>query len=253
VRTVDIDHVGFAVHNAATELERLRNRGLFIPSAGEEDDGLRWVLGKQDLPSAGIRIELLDANDAPASPIARHLEKLGEGAQHITFLVDDLPGIAQRLKNADVDLARLDLEYAPWQETFIRPKDGLGVVIQLASTTHSYDAPDTALKPHRLSGRNPLWWEHLPSWEGSPAKPLALTEVTLEVFDETFADLIFGDVLGGTVQSDPRPGTLYRWGNGALRIVKGHGLISELHLAAANIPVTDKPLRIGHSTLTASR
>lgn len=247
--TADIDHVGFVVEDAARELTRLRERGLFVPVMGEEDDGFRWVIGKQVPPAAGIRIELLDPNDDKSSPIARHLRTVGEGAQHLTFTVDDLPGVVSSLRRAGVRLAQVDTTYAPWQEAFIPPNEGLGVVVQLASSAYAYESDRQTPKPHRQSGRNQFWWESLPLGGPSAVQPIAITDVGLEVEDESLARLLFAETLGASTEPGPGHGVLYRWRSGTLRVTGGTGGISRLHCASGSDSLTADSLKIGRSTL----
>lgn len=78
------------------------------------------------------KIELLAATRED-SPIARFIDKRGEGIHHIAFLVDDIEKEIKRLKSEGFRL----LNEVPKQGAdnkivvFMHPKDGNGVLVEL--------------------------------------------------------------------------------------------------------------------------
>jgi methylmalonyl-CoA epimerase len=83
------------------------------------------------------RIELL-APTSEESPIAKFIEKKGEGIQHIAFAVEDLP---EALKETEEDGIRLiDKEPRPGAHgadiAFLHPKSTGGVLIELCKEKH---------------------------------------------------------------------------------------------------------------------
>lgn len=246
--TTDIDHVGFALDDAAAGLQSLRNSGYFSPAAGEEDNGFRWVIGSLDSQGQGIRVELLDPNDDPNSPIAKHLCSHEAGAQHITFLVDNLRDTDQKLKRHRINLSQLSTDESAWQEGFIHPRHGMGVVIQIAATPLSYDATDPALRPHRNSATNKSWWEKESGWDSSPRTPLALKDIVLEVENLQIAHAIFALTLGAIETARSDSSTTYAWPSGAITVRLGTAGITNLTVSAAT-NLGQQAVEIGQSQL----
>jgi methylmalonyl-CoA epimerase len=88
-------------------------------------------------PVGDTRIELL-APTSEDSPIAKFIEKKGEGIQHIAFAVEDLP---EALKETEEDGIRLiDKEPRPGAHgadiAFLHPKSTGGVLIELCKEKH---------------------------------------------------------------------------------------------------------------------
>ncbi len=85
------------------------------------------------LPVGDSEIELL-APTAPDSPIARFIEKRGEGIQHIALRVDDIEAELERLKAAGVRL----IDEKPRRGAggakiaFIHPKATGGVLLEIS-------------------------------------------------------------------------------------------------------------------------
>lgn len=200
----DLDHVGFAVHDAAAQLRRLHTMGVLLPAAGEEDDGFRYVIGRRVQPDRGIRIELLDPHGDDTSFLAKYLQSHGEGAHHITFMVGDLDATLGRLREIGVPVTQVDVSYPPWREAFIHPSTGLGTVVQLASSTHTYpagdgpcDGGDPLQVPHRRTGRNRHWWRDVIDTQPQ-GSPITVAGIELGTTDLELVHRIFAHALGGT-------------------------------------------------------
>lgn len=84
------------------------------------------------LTAGAVRIELLEPT-AEDSPIARFIEKRGEGLHHIAFQVPDLEAKLKELEAAGVRL--IDREPRPGaggtRIAFLHPAAGSGVLIEL--------------------------------------------------------------------------------------------------------------------------
>jgi methylmalonyl-CoA/ethylmalonyl-CoA epimerase len=78
------------------------------------------------------KIELLEATN-PDSPIAKFIEKKGEGIHHIAFAVEDIRSEMNRLKEAGFVL--LNEEPKPGADNklvcFLHPKGSHGVLVEL--------------------------------------------------------------------------------------------------------------------------
>lgn len=79
-----------------------------------------------------VRLELLEPTD-PASPIAKFLEKRGEGLHHLAFTVDNIEDRIAELKGAGLqmidDAPRVGAHHM--QIAFVHPKSSHGVLTEL--------------------------------------------------------------------------------------------------------------------------
>ena len=78
------------------------------------------------------KIELLEATK-PDSPIAKFIEKKGEGIHHIAFAVDDIHAEIQRLKNEGFTVLNETPKKGADNKlvAFLHPKTTNGVLIEL--------------------------------------------------------------------------------------------------------------------------
>ena len=83
-----IDHLGIAVKSLAEAKKFYEKLGLQVmPEETVEAEKVRLAM----VPVGESRIELLEPT-SPDSPIAKFLEKRGEGLHHVALHVDDLVG-----------------------------------------------------------------------------------------------------------------------------------------------------------------
>ena len=128
-----IDHIGIAVRNMADSNE------LFRKLLGEAHYKVESVASEKVATSffkAGdSKIELLEASD-PDSPIAKFIEKRGEGIHHIAFEVDDIEAEIQRLeKEGFIPLNREPKRGADNKlVAFLHPKSSNGVLVELCQS-----------------------------------------------------------------------------------------------------------------------
>jgi methylmalonyl-CoA/ethylmalonyl-CoA epimerase len=129
-----IEHIGIAVK----DLEK--SNALFASFFGEShykteevaSEGVKTSFFK----SGPNKIELLQATN-PESPIAKFIEKKGEGIHHIAFLVQDIHAEIVRLKNEGFSVLN-DPEISGTKKgadnklvVFLHPKTTNGVLIEL--------------------------------------------------------------------------------------------------------------------------
>lgn len=129
-----IEHIGIAVK----DLEK--SNALFTSFFGEShykteevaSEGVKTSFFK----SGPNKIELLQATN-PESPIAKFIEKKGEGIHHIAFLVQDIHAEIVRLKNEGFSVLN-DPEISGAKKgadnklvVFLHPKTTNGVLIEL--------------------------------------------------------------------------------------------------------------------------
>ncbi|MCB5295452.1 MAG: methylmalonyl-CoA epimerase, partial [Candidatus Cloacimonetes bacterium] len=124
-----ISHIGIAVKDLDEGIAFYEKLGLILEGTEEVPSQMVKVAF---FPVGDTRIELL-APTSEESPIAKFIEKKGEGIQHIAFAVEDLP---QALKDTEEDGIRLiDKEPRPGAHgadiAFLHPKSTGGVLIEL--------------------------------------------------------------------------------------------------------------------------
>jgi methylmalonyl-CoA/ethylmalonyl-CoA epimerase len=130
---IRIDHIGIAVRNMADSNE------LFRKLLGETHFKIESVESEKVATSffhiGESKIELLEASD-PESPIAKFIEKRGEGIHHIAFEVDDIRAEVERLESEGfIPLNREPKRGADnkWV-VFLHPKSSNGVLVELCQS-----------------------------------------------------------------------------------------------------------------------
>lgn len=125
-----IDHIGIAVKSIKKTSELLSNI-LELKVTGEEiveEQKVKVVF----LPIGDSELELLEST-SPESPIARFIEKKGEGIQHIAFKVNNIEEILEKLKKEGVRLIDEKPRYGAGgaKIAFLHPKGTNGILIEL--------------------------------------------------------------------------------------------------------------------------
>ena len=104
-----IDHIGIAVRSIEKASELFSNL-LGLKVTGEERvEGQKVKVAF--LPLGDSELELLESTE-PEGPIARFIEKKGEGIQHIAFRVDNIEKTLEKLEERLIGLNLLDVEEA---------------------------------------------------------------------------------------------------------------------------------------------
>lgn len=126
-----IDHIGIAVRSIEKTSEFLSNI-LGLKVTGEE------IVEEQKvkvafLPLGDSELELLESTSLEG-PIARFIEKKGEGLQHIAFRVDNIEKVLEKLKKEGVRLIDEKPRYGAGgaKIAFLHPKDTNGILIELS-------------------------------------------------------------------------------------------------------------------------
>ncbi|PYX86626.1 MAG: methylmalonyl-CoA epimerase [Acidobacteria bacterium] len=125
----NIDHLGIAVKSLASAKAIYEKLGLSIsPEETVEAEQVRVVM----VPVGESRLELLEAT-TETSPIARFIEKRGEGLHHISLRVSDLETVVTRLKNDGVRLVSDEIKIGAGghRYVFIHPSSAAGVLLEL--------------------------------------------------------------------------------------------------------------------------
>jgi methylmalonyl-CoA/ethylmalonyl-CoA epimerase len=126
---------------------KIEHLGIAVKSLGISDELFSKLLGKENYKQEAVeregvttsfyelgdsKIELLEATN-PESPIAKFLEKRGEGIHHIAFGVDNIFAEIERLKDAGfVFISETPKDGADNKLiVFLHPKSTNGILIEL--------------------------------------------------------------------------------------------------------------------------
>lgn len=125
-----IEHLGIAVKELSTSIplfETLLNTPCYKTEM-VETEGVNTAF----FQTGESKIELLEAT-RPDSPIAKFIEKKGEGIHHIAFAVTDIHAEMKRLKNAGFQLLNETPKKGADNKLvcFLHPKGTNGVLIEL--------------------------------------------------------------------------------------------------------------------------
>lgn len=131
-----LNHIGIAVRSIDAQ------RPFYEDVLGAEFEGI------EDVPSQkvrvaffrldNVRLELLESTD-PEGPIAKFLDKRGEGLHHLAFTVDDIQVRIDQLKQSGLRM----IDDKPrggahqMQIAFLHPKSSHGVLTELCEPTGS--------------------------------------------------------------------------------------------------------------------
>jgi methylmalonyl-CoA/ethylmalonyl-CoA epimerase len=130
MRTLKIDHIGIAV-KSIEEAKKLYEGILGLKYEGSETVAEQKVT-TAFFPIGDTEIELLESTD-PEGPIAKFIEKRGEGIQHIAFRVDNIEEALEELKKQGIKLIdeKPRIGAGGARIAFLHPKATGGVLIEL--------------------------------------------------------------------------------------------------------------------------
>ncbi|RLC33702.1 MAG: methylmalonyl-CoA epimerase, partial [Deltaproteobacteria bacterium] len=125
-----VDHLGIAV-NSIEEGKNFWSDILGLPLEGVETVEEQKVT-TAFLPVGESEVELLEST-SPDGPVAKYIEKKGQGIQHVAFRVDDIDAALAELKEKGVQL----IDQVPRRGAgggriaFLHPKATGGVLVEL--------------------------------------------------------------------------------------------------------------------------
>jgi methylmalonyl-CoA/ethylmalonyl-CoA epimerase len=130
---IKIEHIGIAVKNlkSANELfTKLVGKGPY-KSEEVEQEGVTtsfFIIGE-------TKIELLEATKSH-SPIAKHIEKRGEGIHHLAFEVDNIEAEMTRLQKEGFILLNEEPKKGADNKLicFLHPKSTNGILVELCQS-----------------------------------------------------------------------------------------------------------------------
>ncbi len=130
-RVLKVDHIGIAVSNLE-QAKKFYTETLGMTALGEE------VVEQQKvkvcfIPCGDSEVELLEST-SPDGPIAKFIEKNGEGIQHIALRVDNIENALADLKAKGVRLIDEQPRYGAGGASiaFIHPKATGGILLEIS-------------------------------------------------------------------------------------------------------------------------
>ena len=131
MKVLKIDHLGIAVHSIE-EAKKLFQDTLGLKFEGSETVAEQKVT-TAFFPVGDSEVELLEST-APDGPIAKYLEKRGEGIQHIAFRVENIEEALAELKEKGIRLIdeKPRMGAGGAKIAFLHPKSTHGVLIELS-------------------------------------------------------------------------------------------------------------------------
>lgn len=125
-----LNHVGIAVRSIAEQ------RPFYEDTLGAEFEGLEEVASQKVRVAFfrihEVRLELLEPTD-PSSPVAKFLEKRGEGLHHLAFTVENIQDRIAELKASGMrmidETPRVGAHHM--QIAFVHPKSTHGILTEL--------------------------------------------------------------------------------------------------------------------------
>ena len=135
-KVMGLDHIGLAVRDPrerlplwAEQLGLTLERTEVVPSEGVRT----WFLR-----TGGTDIELLEPT-GEESPIARHLDRRGEGIHHLCLKVDDLEAVLARLAAAGIPALPPGIRPGARgaRVAFLHPKTTGGILLELSQPSES--------------------------------------------------------------------------------------------------------------------
>ena len=127
-----IDHLGIAVKNMDNG-KKFWSDILGLEFAGKETvEAQKVTTGFLPVGETGSEIELLEST-SPDGPVAKYIEKKGEGIQHVAFRVENIEEALKELKEKGVRL----IDEKPRNGAggakiaFLHPKATAGVLVEL--------------------------------------------------------------------------------------------------------------------------
>lgn len=131
MKVLKLDHIGIAV-KSIDETKKLYSDILGLLHEGSETVEEQKVT-TAFFPVGDTEIELLEST-SPDGPIAKYLEKKGEGVQHLAFRVDNIEAALEELKAKGIKLIdeKPRMGAGGAKIAFLHPKSTFGVLVEIS-------------------------------------------------------------------------------------------------------------------------
>lgn len=131
MKVLKVDHIGIAVKNLDETLK------FYTEALGLEVHGTETVEEQKVkvafLPLGDTEVELLEST-SPDGPIAKYIEKKGEGIQHLAFKVENIEEAIEYMKEKGFRMIDEKPRYGAGgaKIAFMHPKSSHGVLVELS-------------------------------------------------------------------------------------------------------------------------
>ena len=130
MKALKVDHIGIAVNSIEEAKKLYEMLGLEVT---EIEEVAEQKVKVAFMPVGDSEVELLESTD-PEGPVAKFIEKKGQGMQHIAFRVDDIEAALEELKANGVKLIDEKPRYGAGgaRIAFLHPKSTNGVLVEIS-------------------------------------------------------------------------------------------------------------------------
>jgi methylmalonyl-CoA/ethylmalonyl-CoA epimerase len=131
MKVLKVDHIGIAVENLEETLK------FYTDILGLENTGIETVEEQKVrvafLPIGDTEVELLEST-SPDGPIAKFIEKNGQGVQHIAFKVDNIKDAIEYMQSKGMKMIDEEPRYGAGgaKIAFVHPKSSHRVLVELS-------------------------------------------------------------------------------------------------------------------------
>jgi len=135
MKAMKIDHIGIAVKNLDEVADFYQNvMGIKLHGTEVVEDQKVKVAF---LPVGDTELELLESTH-PEGPIAKYIDKKGEGVQHIAFRVEDIDYAINYMMDKGYRMIDESPRYGAGgaKIAFMHPKGTKGVLVELCERNH---------------------------------------------------------------------------------------------------------------------
>jgi methylmalonyl-CoA/ethylmalonyl-CoA epimerase len=209
-----LDHVALATRDASSGLTTLvTDLGGTIISGGVWPSfrSVQVALGDR---TQAMKVELIEPWEAQHDHfLERFLTRHDPGPHHLTFKVESLVALLDRVRDAGFTPVDVNLAHPTWKDAFLSPRETRGPVVQVAEPIPPTGGPERECAQARADGphMDPRWWPELPP-RAEP--PTYLRRVVMAV--PSLPPAL--DLYAGLLEGRPSP-----TGNGSVELNWDHG------------------------------
>jgi len=124
-----IDHIAIAVHDLESSIDFYTNVLGFELHERRKTEGKKTAMVSAVLKAGPLTVVLLEGT-SPESQVSKFIEHYGAGVQHLAIAVEDLPAMAERLKQAGLEFDTTVIESPGLRQIFTRRDPGSGIMIE---------------------------------------------------------------------------------------------------------------------------
>ena len=197
---VQLDHVAVAVARLEDALPVVVSTLGGQPGRAGPGEGFDWYTWSF---LGGGNLEILTPSGPPEGFLRRFLKARGPGIHHLTFYLPNLRKACDLAEDQGYRVVGYDDSHPGWQEAFLFPKEALGIVVQLASSSPEHESEGDG--------------GDVPAARGATPDPVRFGGLRMTVASEAAARRLFEHTLGGEAREIER-GLAFHWPESPLRV-----------------------------------